>query len=102
MPSLNKFDITLVNKSEKPIATAEKAVYSLTKTKGEPFPRGATIVLYEVEMIEGDSLPEVFDLTAIKDDGVIQTKIRIMNCSIKAQIDEQLVAVSLAPDVGHE
>ena len=101
MATLNADNGTLriMSKSEGHLANAAKANYMTIKGKGEPFPKGVSIALFDVEMIEGTALPKVFDVIYDEDNGVIQRRIRIMNCRVQAEYEGKTLAISTAPDV---
>jgi hypothetical protein len=74
MPSLSKCDIKMFSKAGAHVASADKVTYTLNKAKGEQFPMSANVTIYAVDMIEGTVLPDVFDIMAVADDGIVQKR----------------------------
>jgi hypothetical protein len=98
MPSLSKNDIQIRDKNNNVLGTAEKVVYTVNKVKGELSPKTASVALYDVDLFEVDKLPEVFDVIGVRDDGIVQVRTVICNCSVKTEVDSVYVCVAMAPD----
>ena len=101
MATLNsKFSIILKNKKEEVIGTADKVVYTVNKVKGDSYPKTASVAVYNLELYESDVLPDVFDIIGTKDEGIVQSTVRILNCSSKVEVNGCVNCIATSADAG--
>jgi hypothetical protein len=93
-----KGDIKLFDKANHQVASATKVVYTKNKVNGEPFPRSYNLTIYGVDLTEVNALPAVFDIVAVDEDGVMQSRTCILDCSVKGELEGYVIAVATAPD----
>jgi hypothetical protein len=70
--------------------------YSVNKAKSEPFPTSVNVTIYAVDLLDGP-LPDVFHIECVDDDGIVQKRTHILNCSQKQELAEYVVAVATVP-----